>query len=96
MLSDIEIAQKNEMLPVTDIASTLGLSVDDIDLYGKYKAKLTFPTLKKRRVKKDHQCLINNRKKRGLKINKKNDNFYLLLVFFVFFIYFHSLSSILK
>lgn len=47
MLSDIEIAQKNEMLPITDIASSLGLSLDDIDLYGKYKAKLTFPTLKK-------------------------------------------------
>ncbi len=51
MLSDIEIAQKNEMLPITDIASTLGLSLDDIDLYGKYKAKLTFPTLKKLQAK---------------------------------------------
>ena len=53
MLSDIEIAQKNEMLPITDIASTLGLSVNDIDLYGKYKAKLTFPTLRKLQEKSE-------------------------------------------
>ena len=45
MLSDIEIAQKNSMKPVQEIASALGLSQNDFDLYGTYKAKLTLPTV---------------------------------------------------
>ena len=39
--SDIEIAQNAKMLPIKDIAASLGLSEDDIEPYGKYKAKLT-------------------------------------------------------
>ncbi|MCQ2611260.1 MAG: formate--tetrahydrofolate ligase [Treponema sp.] len=46
MLSDIEIAQKNQMEPITGIASKLGLSQDDIDLYGKYKAKVSMKSLR--------------------------------------------------
>lgn len=45
MLSDIEIAQKNSMKPVQEIASSLGLSQNDFDLYGTYKAKLTLPAV---------------------------------------------------
>ena len=45
MLSDIEIAQKNSMKPIQEIASSLGLSANDFDLYGNYKAKLTLPAL---------------------------------------------------
>ena len=45
MLSDIEIAQKNTMKPVQEIASSLGLSQNDFDLYGTYKAKLTLPAV---------------------------------------------------
>ena len=45
MLSDIEIAQKNTMKPVQEIASSLGLSANDFDLYGTYKAKLTLPAV---------------------------------------------------
>ena len=45
MLSDIEIAQKNSMKPVQEIASALGLSSNDFDLYGTYKAKLTLPAV---------------------------------------------------
>ncbi len=41
MLSDIEIAQGAKMKPITEIAQYLGLNEDDIDLYGKYKAKLS-------------------------------------------------------
>lgn len=47
MLSDIEIAQKTPMLPISEVGEKIGLSLDDLDLYGKYKAKLTFPALKK-------------------------------------------------
>ena len=38
--SDIEIAQSTKLRPITDVAADLGLGADDIDLYGKYKAKL--------------------------------------------------------
>ncbi|MCK6445678.1 MAG: formate--tetrahydrofolate ligase [Planctomycetes bacterium] len=38
--SDIEIAQRAKPRPIVDVAKDIGLSADDIDLYGKYKAKL--------------------------------------------------------
>ncbi len=47
MLSDIEIAQKNVMASISDVAKKIGLSEKDLDLYGNYKAKLTMPTLRK-------------------------------------------------
>ncbi|MDO4539729.1 MAG: formate--tetrahydrofolate ligase [Syntrophomonadaceae bacterium] len=44
MKSDIEIAQAAKMTPITEIARKLGLGDDDIELYGKYKAKITLDT----------------------------------------------------
>ena len=41
MLSDIEIAQQTKMRPIQDVAADLGLSADDLEFYGKYKAKLS-------------------------------------------------------
>jgi len=38
--SDIEIAQEAELKPIIEVADQLGLSADDLDLYGKYKAKI--------------------------------------------------------
>jgi len=38
--SDIEIAQEAELKPIIEVADKLGLSEDDLDLYGKYKAKI--------------------------------------------------------
>ncbi len=38
--SDIEIAQQAKPRPIVDVAADLGLGADDIDLYGKYKAKV--------------------------------------------------------
>jgi formate--tetrahydrofolate ligase len=38
--SDIEIAQNAKLRPIVDVASELGLGADDLDLYGKYKAKI--------------------------------------------------------
>jgi formate--tetrahydrofolate ligase len=38
--SDIEIAQAARLIPITEIAAELGLSPDDLDTYGKYKAKI--------------------------------------------------------
>ncbi|MCR5699534.1 MAG: formate--tetrahydrofolate ligase [Treponemataceae bacterium] len=45
-MTDIEIAQKNKMEKIVDVASKLNLKEDDLDLYGQYKAKLTFEKLK--------------------------------------------------
>ena len=39
--SDIEIAQKATLRPIVDVAAELGLGPDDLDLYGKYKAKIS-------------------------------------------------------
>ena len=41
MKSDIEIAQEATLKPITEIAEELGISADDIELYGRYKAKLS-------------------------------------------------------
>lgn len=41
MLTDIEIAQNAKMLPISKIAANLGIGKDDIEAYGKYKAKLS-------------------------------------------------------
>ncbi len=46
MKTDIEIAQANVMQPISQVAADLGLSEDDFDLYGKYKAKLTIKKLR--------------------------------------------------
>lgn len=40
MLSDIEIAESCVMQPITRIAAKLGLSEDELELYGRYKAKI--------------------------------------------------------
>ena len=42
MKSDIEIAQSVELKPITEIVEKVGITFDDIELYGKYKAKLSF------------------------------------------------------
>ncbi|MDG3132028.1 formate--tetrahydrofolate ligase [Streptococcus suis] len=42
MKTDIEIAQSVELKPITEIVEKVGVSVDDVELYGKYKAKLSF------------------------------------------------------
>ena len=47
MLTDIEIAQKNKIEPITEVAAKLGMTEDDLDLYGKYKAKISMPQLRK-------------------------------------------------
>jgi formate--tetrahydrofolate ligase len=51
MLTDIEIAQKNQMVCVKEIASKIGLTEDDIELYGNYKAKLSMGALRKLQAK---------------------------------------------
>lgn len=47
MLSDIQIAQQTPCLPITEIAKKLNIDADDLELYGKYKAKLPLSLNKK-------------------------------------------------
>ena len=47
MKSDIEIAQEAEMLPISKVAAKLGMNDDDLEFYGKYKAKITDEYIKK-------------------------------------------------
>ena len=58
MLSDIEISQQNNLEPITKIAEKIGLNQDDLELYGKYKAKLSFDTLNRLASKKSDGKLI--------------------------------------
>ena len=41
MKSDIQIAQEAKMIPITEVAKSLGIDADDLELYGKYKAKFS-------------------------------------------------------
>lgn len=47
MLSDIEIAQQAKMMKIVDVAEKLGIGEDDIELYGKYKAKLSMDLIRR-------------------------------------------------
>ena len=47
MKTDIEIAQEAQMLPITEVVKEIGLMADDLELYGKYKAKISNEYLKK-------------------------------------------------
>jgi formate--tetrahydrofolate ligase len=47
MLSDLEIAQRAKLLPITEIARGLGLDEDELELYGKTKAKIALSVMKR-------------------------------------------------
>ncbi len=58
MKSDIEIAREAKMLPISEIAKNLGLSEDDIEQYGRYKAKLSEDLLKKLSHNKNGKLIL--------------------------------------
>src|SRR5512132_1477715 len=47
MASDLEIAQAAAIKPIVEIARAMGLTDDDFDLYGKFKAKISLDVLKR-------------------------------------------------
>ena len=47
MKTDIQIAQEAQMLPITEVAKKAGINPDDLELYGKYKAKLSYELMDK-------------------------------------------------
>ena len=51
MLSDIEIAESAQLIDIREVAKKIGLSESDLELYGKYKAKITLPSNAKRKAK---------------------------------------------
>ncbi|MDP4094822.1 MAG: formate--tetrahydrofolate ligase [Bacillota bacterium] len=56
--SDIEIAQSTEMLPIEQIAKTMGIDSDDLELYGKYKAKIDYNLYEKIKDRKDGKLIL--------------------------------------
>jgi len=58
MKSDIEIAQEATLLPVTEVAAGLGLEPDDIDPYGKYKAKIHLDVLDRMKDRPDGKLVL--------------------------------------
>ncbi|MEG2080466.1 MAG: formate--tetrahydrofolate ligase [Oscillospiraceae bacterium] len=58
MLSDIEIAQKSTCKPIKEIAEKLGIDSEDIEFYGKYKAKLPLSIMKKFEKKQDGKLIL--------------------------------------
>ena len=58
MKTDIEIAQSTIMNPITEIASSLGINEDEIELYGKYKAKINDNFIKRNQDKPDGKLIL--------------------------------------
>lgn len=47
MLTDIKISQQNKMSPISEIAKNIGIKSDELELYGQYKAKISYEGLKR-------------------------------------------------
>ena len=58
MKTDIEIAQETKMLPITTVASQYGITEDDLELYGKYKAKLSDELIRRVSDRKDGKLIL--------------------------------------
>lgn len=58
ILSDIEIAQRAEMKPIKEIAESIGILDEEIELYGNYKAKISLDLLKRLHNKKDGKLIL--------------------------------------
>ncbi|SFN66244.1 Formate-tetrahydrofolate ligase [Proteiniclasticum ruminis] len=56
--TDIQIAQESTMLHIRDVAGKIGLSEDDLDFYGKYKAKISLEVLKRNKDKEDAKLIL--------------------------------------
>ncbi len=56
--TDIQIAQESTMLHIRDVAGKIGLSEDDLDFYGKYKAKISLDVLKRNKDKEDAKLIL--------------------------------------
>ncbi|EIW91893.1 formate--tetrahydrofolate ligase [Capnocytophaga sp. oral taxon 412 str. F0487] len=57
-MTDLEIAQKAQMLPIREVAKKLNISEDDLDPYGKYKAKLPLHLIDAEKMKNSKLVLV--------------------------------------
>lgn len=58
MLTDVEIAQSAKMKPIQEIAKKVGLDEDDLELYGKYKAKISLEAIGKLKEREDGKLIL--------------------------------------
>jgi len=58
MKSDIQIAQEAQLYPIAEVAAKLNISPDDLEMYGKHKAKLTEEYLRSLRDKQDGKLIL--------------------------------------
>ena len=58
MKTDIEIAQEAELIPITEVASSLDIDADELELYGKYKAKLSDELWEKVKDNEDGKLIL--------------------------------------
>ncbi len=58
MKTDIQIAQEAVMLPITEVAAGIGIDADDLEMYGKYKAKISDEYLEKIKDNKDGKLVL--------------------------------------
>ena len=58
MKTDIEIAQEAELIPITEVASSLDIDADELELYGKYKAKLSDELWEKIKDNEDGKLIL--------------------------------------
>lgn len=57
-MTDIEIARNTKLKPIGEIAKSIGLNEEDIEMYGKYKAKISSNAINKLKDKKDGKLVL--------------------------------------
>lgn len=57
-MTDLDIARKVTLKPIQQIAAQLGIAADDLELYGKYKAKLPLGLIDEEKIKQNHLILV--------------------------------------
>jgi len=58
MKKDVEIAQEAKMLPITEVAKVLDIPSDELEQYGKYKAKLSYSYIKENMNREDGKLVL--------------------------------------
>ena len=58
MKTDIQIAQETKMLPIKEVAASIGIKEDDLELYGKYKAKISNDLINESKNNKDGKLIL--------------------------------------
>ena len=58
MKTDIQIAQETKMLPIKEVAASIGIKEDDLELYGKYKAKISDGLINESKNNKDGKLIL--------------------------------------